>query len=111
MRLHGIIHNFSAKKVWEALAEGKDFLELLVNVPDEFYTMVKAMVSDFKAQYKAIEDTAWREYDVIKHITNRKSFAEEAKQMTYPPILFRMLDDKDYSDIIWKICKPKEQND
>jgi hypothetical protein len=37
----------------------------------------------------------------------RSGFAELAKKYKYPAILFRMYDDKDYSEIIWKIIRPE----
>jgi len=43
----------------------------------------------------------------IKLNINRKAFAKETKRYNYPSLLFGILDDKDISQQIWKIVKPK----
>lgn len=107
VRLHGIIHNFSKKKVWETLAEGGDFLELLDEVPDEFYTMVKSVVTELKTEFSVIENYMLAEYATIKHITNKKDFAEQAKKSDRSALLFAVANGKDYRPMIWKMIKPK----
>jgi RNA ligase len=107
VRLHGIIHNFSKKKVWETLAEGGDFLELLEEVPDEFYTMVKSVVSELKREFSIIENYMLAEYNTVKHITNKKDFAAAVKSSKYSALLFAVNNGKDYKPMIWKMIKPK----
>jgi RNA ligase len=107
VRLHGIIHSFSKKKVWESLANNQDFLELLHDVPDEFYSLVKQTVSDILEEFKEVEKLALEDYDQIKHLTSRKDFAIEAQKSKYASILFSLLDKKDYFPIIWKMIKPQ----
>ena len=107
VRLHGIIHNFSKKKVWETLAEGGDFLELLEEVPDEFYNMVKSVVAELKREFLIVENYMLAEYATIKHITNKKDFAEQAKKSEYSSLLFALSNGKDYKPMIWKMIKPK----
>jgi len=107
IRLHGVIHNFSKKRVWEALAEKQDFLAMLDDVPDEFYDMVHSVVEDLKGQYAAIEKEAVYDYRGISKISDRKQFALRAQDSKYKAILFMMLDGKDYSKAIWKIIEPR----
>ena len=38
---------------------------------------------------------------------DRKSLAAEVTKQTYPGILFAMIDDKDYSEMIWKLLRPR----
>jgi len=38
--------------------------------------------------------------------SNRKTFAEFALRYKYPNLLFSMLDERDYSQAIWKILRP-----
>lgn len=109
VRLHGIIHSFSVKKVWESLSSGEDFLSLLADVPDEFYSLVKDTVKTLEQEYSIIESAAKLDYDKIKHITNRKEFAVEAKQSLYSPMLFAMADNKPYEQMIWKLIKPRSE--
>lgn len=107
VRLHGIIHSFSKKKVWEVLAEGGDFLLLLDEVPDEFYNMVKSVVSELRTEFAKIENYAIAEYNTIKHISNKKDFAEQAKKSKNSSLLFAFSNGKDYRPMIWKMIKPK----
>lgn len=107
VRLHGIIHSFSKKRVWESLAKNENFLDLLSDVPDEFYELVKETISELKKEYADIEKYAKEDYEEIKHLNSRKAFAIKAKESKYSSILFKMMEDKDYSSIIWKMIKPK----
>jgi len=107
VRLHGIIHNFSVKKVWESLSSGEDFLELLADVPDEFYQVVKQTVGDLKDSFHEIEHESIVEFEKVKHLTNKKDFALAVKTNPLNSILFRMYDNKDFDEIIWKMIKPK----
>lgn len=107
VRLHGIIHNFSVKKVWESLSSGEDFLELLADVPDEFYQVVKQTVGDLKDSFHEIEHESIVEFEKVKHLTKKKDFALAVKNNPLNSILFRMYDNKDFDEIIWKMIKPK----
>ncbi|WP_212751084.1 hypothetical protein, partial [Escherichia coli] len=53
-----------------------------------------------------IEYEAESIFDAIGHIANRKKFAEQALSTEYADILFKMKDEKDYSDLIWKRIEP-----
>lgn len=107
VRLHGIIHSFSKKKVWESLSNNEDFLKLLDDVPDEFYAIVEETVNDLILQYNEIEKSATKEFEELNGWSSRKEFAEQAKDSKYKSILFKMVDEKDYSSVIWKMIKPK----
>lgn len=109
VRLHGIIHNFSVKKVWESLSSGEDFLELLTDVPDEFYQVVKQTVGDLNDSFSEIEHEVIAEFGKVKHLTSKKDFALAIKSNPLKSILFRMYDNKDFDDIIWKMIKPRSE--
>ena len=109
VRLHKILTNTSSRTVWEYLSDPeKDFNELLDNVPDEFYEWVKSVKDDLEKQYKYLAFHALFRFDeLFWTLGNRKVFAEHAKKYKHPAILFAMLDNKDYSGIIWKLIKPE----
>jgi|JI9StandDraft_1071089.scaffolds.fasta_scaffold42962_2 RNA ligase len=109
VRLHGIIHSFSVKKVWESLSSGEDFLELLAEVPDEFYQVVKQTVGDLNDSFSEIEHEVIVEFGKVKHLTSKKDFALAIKSNPFKSILFRMYDNKDFDDIIWKMIKPRSE--
>jgi len=111
VRLHGIITNFSPKKVWAAMSEGIDFLKVLDTVPDEFYELVHQIQTDLTFAYSEIEAQAKLDFhDLREFKTSRKKFAQKAVKKDNKSILFAMLDGKDYSKMIWKQLEPKEQN-
>jgi tRNA splicing ligase len=112
VRLHRLLTNFSNVDIWEALRTNKNITNLLDNVPDEFDEWVRGTKSELEKQYQEIE----REYEwIFNHIlrvagaNERKEFARIASSYKYPGILFNMLDEKDYSQIIWKEIRPVYQ--
>jgi RNA ligase len=106
IRLHRIITNISTTDIWECLAENKSFDAFLENVPDEFYDWVKATKADLEANYKAIEDEC---KGVYREFEDRKTAAEYNQKQQYPMILFKMMDNRKYDYIIWKLIKPAFQ--
>jgi RNA ligase len=109
IRLHRILTNISNRDIWEYLKDGKSMDEILDKVPDEFYDWVRNTKNELVSQYQTLE----REYQWIFKIINRaqgieerKVFAEYAKRYKHPGLLFNMLDDKDYSEQIWKLIYP-----
>ena len=109
VRLHRILTNISNRDIWEYLKDGMPLDDIIEKVPDEFYDWVKETKENFITQYETLE----REYKWIFKIINRAPdienrgvFAEYAKRHKHPGILFNMLDDKDYSQLIWKLLYP-----
>jgi len=115
LRLHKIMTEISAKSVWECLSKGDDIYEMLKDVPDEFFKGIDTYIHELTNQYITLE----REYNWIfnklrnvyfvahKKEYDRAEFAQHAKGYKHPQILFKMLDDKDPSDTIWRIIKPE----
>jgi len=110
VRLHRILTGFSNVSVWEYLKEKKDFQELLNKVPDEFDLWVKETAKDLTIRYENIKKEYIWIYEHIMRVENakdRRVFAEHSQRYSHPSILFKMLDEKDYSDYIWKIIRPE----
>lgn len=106
VRLHRIITNISTVDIWEHLSENKPFEEFLENVPDEFYDWVKGVKADLEANFSAIEAESKA---VFRAFDDRKTAAEYYLQQKYPMILFKMMDNRKYEHIIWKLIRPKFQ--
>jgi RNA ligase len=109
VRLHRILTGFSNVDIWEYLKNKKDFSTFLDSVPDEFDAWVKETVRDLVIQYENIEKNykSYFSYMVDKNMhLDRKVFAEEARRYSHSSILFKMLDNKDYSDYTWKVIRP-----
>ena len=109
VRLHRILTNISNRDIWEYLKDNKPLDDLLEKVPDEFNDWVKSEVANFKEMYTITLTMA--ELTFIKFINpemSRKEAAEiiKTKDKSIQPILFKKLDNKDYSDLIWKKLYP-----
>jgi RNA ligase len=110
VRLHRLITNFSNVDIWELLKDGKPLNEFLDNVPDEFDVWVKGWINKLKQEYEDIEAEADFMYNrYIDRFMTRKEIAEIVlKKPSYlHAILFKMVDEKDYSNLIWKLIKPE----
>jgi hypothetical protein len=107
VRLHQILFNLDKLKIWNSLSQNKDILSVIADIPDEFYSTIKQMIVELNEEYEQVEQQCSKDFLEIQHLSNRKDFADMAKVKSYPPVLFRMLDGKDYDDLIWKIIKPK----
>ena len=117
LRLHKIMTNVTTTGVWEYLKNGEDVMEILKDVPDEFYNKIKTYVQHLKYGYFQISEDAGKKFDGMMYgkyndkepIEDRKEFAEwVSSQPKYMSgILFRMFDKKDYSEIIWNLIRPE----
>ena len=110
IRLHRILTGFSNVDIWEYLKDKKDLNELLDKVPDEFDAWVRNTVNELNSQFEGIEKEYQWIFKVTKRvegIEDRKIFAEYAMRYKNPSILFSMLDNKNYDEIIWKLIRPQ----
>ncbi len=102
VRLHRLLTGVTEKMILEDyLMTGTDITSLLERVPDEFNVWLQQTVRDFRAQYDAIEQAA-RQIFTATQATTRKEYAALFTQTPYSAILFRMLDNRDYTQLIWK---------
>ena len=117
LRLHKIMTNVTTTGIWEYLKNGEDVMELLKDVPDEFYKKIESYIKDLRYSYFQISEDAGKKFDYMMYgkyndkepITDRKEFAEwvSTQPKHLSGILFRMLDKKDYSEIIWNLIRPE----
>lgn len=106
VRLHRLLTQINARIIWDILRNNQSFEELLERVPDEFYTWVKNTRDLLIARYETIEEESQRLYVQVKDLPTRKEQAMVVAKMPQAAVVFRMLDGKDYSDIIWKQLRP-----
>lgn len=104
VRLHRILTGVSNVLIWEYLADGKSFDELLDRVPDEFYKWVKLTHGQLVASFDAIESACKASFKVLP---TRKESALYFQTQSHPAVLFKMLDGQPYDSIIWKAIRPK----
>ena len=119
LRLHKIMTNISTTAVWEMLSEGRDVLEIIKDVPDEFYKKVKSYVADLNYNYYRYNEYAGKIHNYFRYgkygdrdpEPSKKEFALHLEECKVHPkvraICFAMWDKKDYDKIIWKHIKPE----
>jgi RNA ligase len=117
LRLHKIMTNVTTTGIWEYLKNGEDVMKLLKDVPDEFYKKIENYIKDLRYSYYQISEDVGKRFDYKMYgkyndkepITDRKEFAEwvSTQPKHLSGILFRMLDKKDYSEIIWNLIRPE----
>jgi hypothetical protein len=106
LRIHRIVTQVSNVSLWEYLSADMPFDEILDRVPDEFYDWVKATSADLKAQFETIENQCKADFKVF---ATRKEASEYFQTCAHPSVLYKMLDEKPYKDVIWKKIRPKFQ--
>jgi len=94
-----------------------DFNDFLERVPDEFDVKVKNYIEKLKTDFFIFNEkvqSAFNNFKLKRHDfpfdnIGKKEYAMWVKEQPreYQSILFLMYDGRDYSDIIWKIIKPK----
>ena len=117
LRLHKIMTNVTTTGVWEYLKNGEDVLELLKDVPDEFYKKIQNYVRDLRYGYFQISERAGKLHDGFRYgkygdvdpEPTKKEFAEFVlkQQKVLHPVMFAMWDKKNYDEIIWNIIRPE----
>jgi RNA ligase len=107
--LHGIVTEFSNKKVWEILKENMDLKTVLEMVPDEFYDKVKVVYDDLKSQFDALKSKAITVSQEAKKFDSRKEMALwlNSNYRDIMPLVFGLVDNKDVDSIIMRMIKPE----
>lgn len=101
--LHAAIFSVSTRSIWNTLRRGEE--QPLDRLPDEVYDWVKDVESSLRDEYQAVESRASEIFGSIQHLS-RKEFASIALDYACSAVLFRMLDNRPYEDIIWKMIEP-----
>jgi hypothetical protein len=102
-RLHKLLTCVSPKAIWEVLKSGSDISKVIERVPDEVFKWVRETENDLRGAFASIESDARSE---MRYVGTRKELAEHFKTCRYPAVMFNMLDNRDYSETIWKLIKP-----
>jgi RNA ligase len=119
LRLHKIMTNISTTAVWEMLSEGRDVLEIIKDVPDEFYKKVKSYVDDLNYNYYRYNEYAGKIHEYFRYgkygdrdpEPSKKDFALHLEKSEVHPkvraICFAMWDKKNYNKMIWNLVRPE----
>lgn len=104
VRIHRIITRVSSVNIWEYLKDGQELLPILERVPDEFYDWVKATHTKLLEDFAQIEADAKSEFKILE---TKKETALYYQTCKYPAILFKIMENRPYDHIIWKLIRPK----
>ena len=120
VRLHKLVTQLSTYDIWEHLKDGKDVMELVDRVPDEFDTWVKEQVSHLSYGHYRLGEQCGKMHDYFRFgkysdvdpEPTKKEFAEHLKKVVDPKlhgIMFAIWDGKKdkIDELIWKLIKPK----
>ena len=107
-RLHKIVTGVSSKTIWGMLRLGQSFNEILELVPDEFHQWVEKVKKELEEHFALVNLECDELYNNVKNLTTRKEQAQYLipRYKAWSAIVFRMLDNKPYSDLIWKLIEP-----
>jgi len=109
VRLHRIVTDLNSKRIWEHLREGDSIKELIEEVPDEYYDWIKDWENKLKADFFDIQMKARYHWYQTLEMETRKEKAlylkENAKDVM--GIVFKMIDNDRYEDLIWKKIEPE----
>ena len=114
-RLHRLLTQTNAVTVCEMLRDGLDISALTTGVPAEFQAWIAATKRRFTDGFSKIEDdarAAFAAYAGDKNAADpeaKKAFAlwVMASHKVLAPILFAMVSGKEYAGIIWKMIRPR----
>jgi len=120
VRLHKLLTQLSTYDIWEHLKEGRDVMELVDRVPDEFDKWVKSQVSALSYGHFTVSEYCGKAHDYFRYgkyndvdpEPSKKEFAEHIKKVVDPnlhAIMFAIWDRKieKTNELIWKLIKPK----
>ncbi len=108
VRLHRLVTGVNAKTIWELLKNNQPFDELMERVPDEFYNWIKDKKKDLSKKYNEIEKISKYALKQVKSLKTRREQALFLKEYSkYPGVVFKMLDERPYEEIIWKMIRPR----
>jgi RNA ligase len=102
--MHDTIFSISTKSIWRNLKNNQEVPTKML--PQGVRLWADNIVESMTLQYNEIEKAVSDEFSTIKQLP-RKEFADRAKGYSFPHLLFAMLDNKPYKDIIWKILEPE----
>ena len=105
-RIHKIVTQVSTIAIWEYLRENTSLNELLERVPDEFYDWVKITENELKIQFETIENQCKKDFKILE---DRKQTALYFQKCAHQSVLFAMLNEQNYADIIWKKIRPEHE--
>lgn len=107
--LHSVMTNLSTVDIWERLKNNISLDDILDVAPDEFNEFIKKTKKDLEDKFNLLESKAKIAYETVKLIPLRKDQAAYINSFCkeIAPLVFKMIDNSTYDQIIWKMIKPE----
>ena len=106
IRLHRIVTEFSAKRVWEALSNGRRIDRR--NIPEEFIKWLDETEEELLAKYNEVFSKI--DYAILEteNMTNKEiALSDDETVKEVREYIFAIRSGKDFKEKIWKAIKPK----
>ena len=106
IRLHRIVTEFSAKRVWEALSNGRRIDRR--NIPEEFIKWLDETEEELLAKYNEVFNKI--DYAILEteNMTNKEiALSDDETVKEVREYIFAIRSGKDFKEKIWKAIKPK----
>lgn len=112
VRIHQMVTGLSLKALWELMRDGITVQAEFGDLPQHFEVWAKEHEDRIRDNYRMIEMEANEVWRSRPKTDSRKELALYFREFPnpVPHICFARLDDKDYSDAIWKACRPKPED-
>jgi len=111
LRLNRLMSHTSKKHILDVLINGDDIESIYATLPDEFYQEIKNTVSEIKAEYSSIHNSAERVANELRKLPTKK---EQALYLLSKPelsdiknVVFEMLEGKSGERSIWSNIRKK----
>jgi hypothetical protein len=105
--LHRLVTQMTPRAIWELLKAGLNPLDMLEDyAPGDFRIWIKDQIEALWDAYEGIQDRCYADMLLRPDTDDRKATALYFQTCKHPSVLFAMLDEKPYSEIIWKMIRP-----
>lgn len=114
-RIHALVSGVSTKAVWNCLKNGDNFNKYMSEVPEEFYTWIRARAFEYNLEYKRIEIEILEMFNnYVSEFSypsenNKKHFAlwvQDNLPKKDHGVIFNLANGLDYSKFIWDRIRP-----
>jgi RNA ligase len=109
--LHRIVTGMNERAVWERMSKGESAEDIKLGLPEEFWSWVDRVSENLISAWSEVFNSAWSKFwrytDDLGEDFLRKDFAVTVKDDSDRALLFKILDNQDISDVIWKQIKPE----
>lgn len=107
VRLHKILTGITERTIWEFLSTKMNIDRMAEYIPDEFFKWMKDVALRLETEFSEIEKECLRVYSGLDLFAARKEQAEKIDKHKYKHIIFKMLDQKPYANMIWQLIYPE----